>query len=72
MAKAHPQTRCTKSDRFIKVSHSVAPGRMHPIYGAPVGTRINLDGHWLRKAGFPADMRIRVQVEPGKLVITPV
>ena len=32
---------------------------------------LKLSGHWLEQAGFEAGQSVRVQVEHGRLVITP-
>jgi hypothetical protein len=32
---------------------------------------VRLQGAWLDRAGFPAGSRVRVEVEAGKLIVTP-
>jgi hypothetical protein len=55
--------RKTKPERFLKV---VA----RPVYPNDVPL-ISLCGKWLAQAGFEMAMRVRVQVEHGRLTITP-
>lgn len=58
-----PHSRKIKPERFLKV---VA----RPVYPNDIPW-ISLCGKWLAQAGFEMAMRVRVQVEHGRLIITP-
>jgi toxic protein SymE len=38
---------------------------------SPVIPWIRLRGYWLEQAGFPLKTRVRVQIEHGRLILTP-
>ena len=58
-----PKPRDIKPERLLTVTD----------YGDPCPNTpwIRLRGRWLTEAGFPVRCRIRVQVEKGRLIITP-
>ncbi|MEN9866180.1 MAG: hypothetical protein RL748_1770 [Pseudomonadota bacterium] len=55
--------RAMQAERFLTVA--LAPE------AAPSTPWLRLRGKWLAQAGFPQSTRVRVQVELGKLIITP-
>jgi toxic protein SymE len=80
MANANNKTAKDGSVRFLTVSAQRRPPS-YPKSWPPqrkIGRRdlanapwIRLTGRWLEDAGFEIASRIRVEVEPGRLVITP-
>jgi toxic protein SymE len=80
MANANHKTAKDGSVRYLTVSAQRRP-RGYPKSWSPerkIGRRdlpeapwIRLTGRWLDEAGFGIASRIRVEVEKGRLVITP-
>ena len=52
-----------KPERFVTVGE--CPGVI------PMQPWIRLRGLWLEQAGFPPKTRVRVQIEQGRLILTP-
>jgi toxic protein SymE len=67
-----------RSERRLKVASFYPPSRPRPwesspSYGVPEPVPfLRLRGQWLGQAGFEVGERVRVAVEPGRLVIEPV
>jgi len=68
MAKAKHRT--TPSERNITVGTAHYPALHSRDCGDREVPYIRLRGHWLRRAGFPPNGRIRVSVRDGCLVMT--
>jgi toxic protein SymE len=62
-AKPDQDTKPLQAERFLTVA--LAPD------ATPSTPWLRLRGKWLAQAGFPQSTRVRVQVELGKLIITP-
>ena len=79
MAKAHNKAAKHHSVRILTVSRQrrpwVRPKDYYSCWTCKPDYRdapwIRLAGRWLEKAGFPISSRVRVEVEEGKLTITP-
>ncbi|WP_235024451.1 SymE family type I addiction module toxin [Caballeronia arvi] len=61
-------------ERYIKIQEaererpfSLRPNKTPP----PLYPWIRLAGRWLEQAGFEAGQQVRVEVQHGKLIITP-
>lgn len=52
-----------KAERFVTVSLYPEPNPTTPF--------IRLRGLWLEQAGFDVQTRVRIQVEQGRLILTP-
>jgi toxic protein SymE len=67
---AKDKHRTSPSERSITVGTAHYPG----LHSCDCGDRevpyIRLRGHWLRRAGFPPNGRIRICVRDGCLVMT--
>ena len=63
-AKITPRTtRQPKAERFVTVS--LCPGEI------PAMPWIRIRGQWLTAAGFDVQAKVRIQVEQGRLILTP-
>lgn len=82
MATADLNLPLVLEERFLKISASSQPRAPQPQPGnLPEGSYwaldravvpwLRLSGRWLEKAGFAVDGKVRIQVELGRLVITP-
>ncbi|CAB3764202.1 hypothetical protein LMG29739_04274 [Paraburkholderia solisilvae] len=79
MANANHKTAEGTSVRYLTVSRLRQPwARPHDYpYTSwekedyPPAPWIRLSGRWLNEAGFPISSKVRVEVQKGKLVITP-
>lgn len=61
------------TERQLTVSHTHQPRRPRRYTPYP-GVRVpylRFNGLWLAEAGFPIGSKVRVQVEEGRLVVTP-
>ena len=65
-------SRATKEKRYYHVGETQYAYELkeNHFYHYPVAV-IELKGHWLRDAGFPAGTPIEVQVEEGRLIVRP-
>ena len=59
------------SQRRPRQMKTIAPDHVKFFPDLPPAPWIRLSGRWLEQAGFEISGRIRVEVERGKLVITP-
>jgi len=78
MAKTNRKPSTPVRERFVKVSALQQPRPVRsadelcrPRPDLPPAPWIRLAGRWLEQAGFAIDGRVRIQVEDGRLVITP-
>jgi toxic protein SymE len=60
------------SQRRPRPMKILAPAHIEHYEDLPPAPWIRLSGRWLEEAGFEINGRIRVEVEKGKLTITPV
>jgi toxic protein SymE len=79
MAEANLKPSAPVHERFVTISALRQPRpirNVHDMYrprpDLPPAPWIRLAGRWLEKAGFAIEGRVRVEVEHGRLVITPV
>ena len=56
------------NSRRLKVSYQSAPSQ-EPYRVLPPKPFLRLQGRWLDAAGFAIGANVRVQVEPGRLVL---
>ena len=56
------------NSRRLKVSYQSAPSQ-EPYRALPPKPFLRLQGRWLDAAGFAIGANVRVQVEPGRLVL---
>jgi Toxin SymE, type I toxin-antitoxin system len=56
------------NSRHLKVSYQSAPSQQ-PYTLLPPMPFLRLQGRWLDAAGFAIEASVRVQVEPGRLVL---
>jgi len=56
------------NSRRLKVSYQSAPSQQ-PYRVLPPKPFLRLQGRWLDRAGFAVGADVRVQVEPGRLVL---
>ena len=61
------------ADRELTVSRLARPSRAKTLYRPPSKEVpfVRMRGNWLEEAGFRIGGKICVQVEPGRLVLTP-
>lgn len=79
MAKRNHKTENGNSVRYLTISKLRQPfyrPKGWPFYKStpedyPPAPWIRLSGRWLEEAGFEISGKVRVEVEKGKLVITP-
>jgi toxic protein SymE len=74
MADANLKASTAPAERHIKIQQAERerPFSYRPRKTpAPLYPWIKLAGRWLEQAGFEAGQSVRVQVEHGRLVITP-
>ena len=60
-------------ERRLTVSHTHQPRRprRYTPYPGVYVPYLRFNGLWLAEAGFPIGSKVRVQVEQGRLVVTP-
>ncbi|MEM5370072.1 SymE family type I addiction module toxin [Paraburkholderia azotifigens] len=63
---AHPERHVTIQQSLRYRRFSSRPRRPPPLY-----TWLKFSGRWLELAGFEAGQHVRVEVEHGRLIITP-
>jgi toxic protein SymE len=80
MANANHKAVAQVTERILTVSAQRRP-RPYPLAGPyqrrappdlPYAPWIRLSGRWLEQAGFQISSKIRVEIQNGKLIITPV
>jgi len=78
MATANLKPSTPVRERFVNVSALSQPRPVRsveelylPRDDLPPAPWIRLAGRWLEQAGFAIDSRVRIQIEEGKLIITP-
>ena len=62
----------TGQERYIRVRQSYYTYTLRdqsPYSGCRTVPAIRIRGHWLRKAGFEADMPVKIEVSDGCLVL---
>ncbi|AQH02080.1 hypothetical protein A9R05_22985 [Burkholderia sp. KK1] len=74
MADVNLKASTAHTERYIKIQEAVRerPLSLPPNYKPlPLYPWLKLAGRWLEQAGFESGQRAKVEVQHGKLVITP-
>lgn len=59
-------------DRRLTLTRALRDRRSQDCYVRPTEVPLlRVQGHWLEQAGFKVGDRVRVEVQPGRLIVTP-
>jgi len=64
-----PQALAADIDAWVVLARALKPWHLRTL--PPVCPEFTVAGRWLEHAGFHTGQRLRIAVEPGRLVITP-